>query len=30
MKAGLAAERILSLATFPPPAPVLNTGRKKR
>jgi photosystem II stability/assembly factor-like uncharacterized protein len=30
MKAGLAAERILCLATFPPPAPVLNTGRKKK
>ncbi len=30
MKSGLAAERILSLATFPPPAPLLNTGRKKR
>jgi photosystem II stability/assembly factor-like uncharacterized protein len=30
MKSGLAAERVLSLATFPPPAPVLNSKRKRK
>jgi photosystem II stability/assembly factor-like uncharacterized protein len=30
MKSGLAAERVLCLATFPPPAPVLNRSKRKR
>jgi photosystem II stability/assembly factor-like uncharacterized protein len=30
MKSGLSAERVLCLATFPPPAPALNRGKRKR
>jgi hypothetical protein len=30
VKSGLAGERILSLATFPPPAPVLDPGKRRR
>lgn len=30
MKSGLAAERVLCLATFPPPAPVLNIGKRRK
>ena len=30
LKSGLADERVLTLATFPPPDPVLNVGRKKK
>jgi photosystem II stability/assembly factor-like uncharacterized protein len=29
-RSGLAAERVLCLATFPPPAPLLNRGKRKR
>jgi hypothetical protein len=29
-KSGLPGERIFTLATFPPPAPALNTGKRKR